>query len=91
MKILYWKFNDGYSWIPEILRKHIADDSEFEEELVGWHCWAYPDNNVDLQQWMKDNMISRYECDWRFNNGDPMFTVHIRSDEDATLFKLRWM
>lgn len=40
---------------------------------------------------MNDNIIGEYECDFRFNGGDCMFTVHIVKDEDATIFKLRWM
>jgi hypothetical protein len=27
----------------------------------------------------------------RFNSGDPMFTVHITDDQEATLFILRWL
>ena len=94
MQVRHWKYNDGNSWIPEILRKNIADDTEFEQELVGWPCWVVADNipgDAEFVTWMKNNMIGSYECDWRFNNGDPMYTVHIRSDEDATAFKLRWM
>jgi hypothetical protein len=27
----------------------------------------------------------------RFNSGDPMSTVHITDDQEATLFTLRWL
>ena len=94
MQVRHWNYNDGNSWIPEILRINIADDTEFEQELVGWHCWVVTKNipdDVKFVAWMKDNMNGSYECDWRFNGGDPIYTVHIRSSEDATLFKLRWM
>ena len=91
MRIRLWHYNNGLRWIPEILRKNICDDTEFEEELVGWHCWGYEDKGDNIEQWMKDNMTGEYECDFRFNSGDTMHTIHIKSAEDATLFKLRWM
>ena len=91
MRIRLWHYNNGLRWIPEILRKNICDDTEFEEELVGWHCWGYEGEGDNIEQWMKDNMTGEYECDFRFNSGDPMHTIHIKSAEDATLFKLRWM
>ena len=91
MRIQHWDYNDGYRWLPEMLRTNIADDTEFDECLVGWHCWGYEEEGDNISQWMKDNMTGSYECDFRFNSGDPMHTIHIRSAEDATLFKLRWM
>jgi len=30
------------------------------------------------------------DCTHRFNSGDPMYTVYIRYDHEATLFQLRW-
>lgn len=91
MKVQHWRFDDGWRYVPEILRTVPGKDREFEEWLVGWHCWGYEDEGDNIEQWMKDNMTGSYECDFRFNSGDPMHTIHIRSDEDATLFKLRWM
>lgn len=91
MKIKHWNYDDGYHVVPEILRKNRTEEVEFDAFLVGWHCWAYPGDSEDIWGWLEDNMIGNYTCDFRFNGGDCMCTVHIVKDEDATLFKLRWM
>ena len=93
MKIRHWHYNDGYRIIPEVIRKAGAEEKEFEEDLVGWHCWAYPEaeTEYEFRVWLRDNIKGRYDCDWRFNGGDAMYTIRIRNDDDATLFKLRWM
>ena len=91
MKVNHWHYNDGWRHIPEILRKDHEPEMEFEECLVGWHCWAYASQDENIEQWMKDNMAGKYECDFRFNSGDPMHTIIIKENEDATLFKLKWM
>jgi hypothetical protein len=88
MKVKYWNYDSGWRTSYNI-KGNI--DKEFDEYLVGWHCWAYSDVDENIIQWMKDNMMGSYECDFRFNTGDPMHTIHIKSAEDATLFKLRWM
>lgn len=61
------------------------------QELGGWYCWVYPGKDIDFPSWMKQNMSGKFECTHRYNSGDPMFTVWINSDEDATLFKLTWL
>jgi hypothetical protein len=92
MRVQYWGYNDGWKNIPEVLRKfNNGAEKEFEEWLVGWHCWGYEHDGDNIAQWMKENMKGEYECDFRFNSGDPMHTIHIREAADATLFKLRWM
>jgi len=90
--VQHWRYEDGWREIPTILRdKYDGREKEFDEALVGWHCWVYPANDKDFARWMKKNMKGKYECDFRFNSGDPMFTVLIKDDQDATLFKLTWM
>jgi hypothetical protein len=92
MKIRNWRYDDGWHDIPHVLRaKHGGKEVEFIEEIVGWHCWAYPDDNGDFAKWMEQNMKGNYDCDFRFNSGDPMFTITIKDPEDATLFKLTWL
>jgi hypothetical protein len=81
---------DGWRDIPHVLRKSGGPEKEFNEELVGWHCWAYCDDHHGFEEWMKNNMTGAYDCTWRFNSGDPMHTVLITKPEDATLFKLTW-
>lgn len=86
-----WHYNDGWRDIPFVLSRSLTREREFDEELVGWHCWVYAGNDCDFRKWMEENMTGPYECDFRFNSGDPMHTVQIKSEEDATLFKLRWL
>ena len=89
VKVYHWRYHDGWRDVPPILRAQYGKDREFEEDLVGWHCWVYSDDD-EFEKWMKANMKGEYDCTWRFNSGDPMMTVLIRDDEDATLFKLMW-
>jgi hypothetical protein len=56
----------------------------------GWYCWVYPKDGVDFDDWMKKNCPTA-DVTFRFNSGDPMYTVYIKEDEEATLFGLRWM
>lgn len=89
-----WRYENGWQDIPVILQDKngpITNTKFFNEEIVGWHCWVYPSNDVDFEGWMKQNMKGDYDCTFRFNSGNPMFTVLITDDEDATLFKLTWM
>jgi len=91
VRVFHWHYNDGWRNIPRVLQeKYGGRDKEFDEDLIGWHCWAYPDDDGEFEAWMKANMKGEYDCTRRFNSGDPMTTVIIRNDEDATLFKLRW-
>ncbi len=99
-KIANWRYDDGWQEIPYIMRPmHAGKERVFYEEHKGWHCWVYPGEEVRKNalagrdyfiEWMKENMKGHYEADWRFNSGDPMYTVFIKEEEDATLFKLRW-
>jgi len=99
-KIVHWRYEDGWREIPNILRSmHAGKEREFQEDQKGWHCWVYPgdelrkdalENRDFFVEWMKENMKGYYEADHRFNSGDPMYTVFIKEEEDATLFKLRW-
>lgn len=90
--IEHWNYHDGWRDIPEPLKKIYKNEiRHFDKDIVGWHCWVYPEDDNEFVTWMENNMTGSYECDYRFNSGDPMFTVHIREDEDATLFKIRWM
>jgi hypothetical protein len=94
MKIVVrnWKYVDGWFDIPEVLRKSYGGlDREFREEIVGWYCWVYSDDERLFEKWMQENMKGYYHCSFRFKGGDVMHTVCIKDDEDATLFKLTWL
>ena len=88
----HWKYHNGWYDIPHVVQNlYRGQEREFREELKGWHCWVYPADRHEFEDWMSKNMTGGYECDYRFNSGDPMYTVIINEDEDATLFKIRWM
>jgi hypothetical protein len=92
VNVRHWRYEDGWCDIPIVLRDKNAIQTqtrEFREEIVGWHCRAYADN--DFENWMEQNMKGKYDCTFRFNSGDPMYTIHICNNEDAILFKLIWM
>jgi hypothetical protein len=96
----HWRREDGWrNNIPYVLQKD-GIEREFDEDQVGWFCCVYPgdelrtdavSNRDAFSEWMKNNMNGPYEADYRFNSGNPMYTVFIKNDEDATIFKLRWM
>lgn len=83
VNVRHWRYEDGWRNILH------TETKEFREDIVGWHCRAYADS--DFEKWMEQNMKGQYDCTFRFNNGDPMYTIHICDNEDATLFKLTWM
>ncbi len=85
---MYWRYEAGDEYLTNILSRNLVSGACFD---AGWHCWAFPDNDSEFVTWMSEHMVGYYECDWRFNSGDVMYTVLIQSNEDATIFKLRWM
>lgn len=93
VSVHHWKYDNGWHNIPEILRDKTGTDAqiEFREELVGWHCWAYPNDDVLFEEWIEKNLSGDVDMTHRFNSGDPMWTVTIRDDADASLFKLMWL
>jgi len=58
----------------------------------GYTCWFYEEepNGESIKNWMKENMQGKYECTLRFNSGDPMHTIYIEDDRDASMFVLKW-
>jgi len=36
-------------------------------------------------------MTGEYECDLRFNSGDPMYTIRIKENRDAEFFALNFI
>lgn len=85
----HWHYEDGWRPIPYILQKE-GHDKEYDEGIMGWHCWVYPGNGDEFIDWVEKNMAS---CDYsfRFNSGDPMYIIHIKDPQEAILFKLTWM
>ena len=56
----------------------------------GWTCWVYPQDNREFEDWMSKNCPTA-DCAHRFNSGDPMYTVKIKDDKEATVFQLKWL
>ena len=56
----------------------------------GWYCWVYPEDDFEFEEWMS-RMCPTADCARRFNSGDPMTTVFISDDSEATLFQLKWL
>jgi hypothetical protein len=84
MVIHHWRFEDGLT-IPNPDSKWPLDPPP-----RGWYCWVYTDDNDVFQEWM-NRMCPTADCTRRFNSGDPMTTVYISKDSEATAFQLRWM
>jgi hypothetical protein len=86
--VQHWRYEDGWSDIPWVLRKDKNDPSrEFREEVIGWHCWVYPAFDPDFEQWMDTNCPTADYTN-RFNSGNPMYTVHIKDPNEMLVFSL---
>jgi len=59
------------------------------ESRRGWYCWVYPENDHEFESWMESNCPTA-DVTHRFNSGDPMYTVYISDDNEATIFYLKW-
>jgi hypothetical protein len=80
----HWQFYDGVTPI---------NPGNIFGEIVpprGWTCWVYPENDQAFEDWMATNCPTA-ECTHRFNSGDPMYTVNITDDKEATMFQLKWL
>jgi len=88
-----WRYEDGWYYIPGLMQSldNTKIEKEFRSDLKGWHCSFYEADDDDILKWMEENMTGEYECRLRFNSGNPMFSIHICDNQDATLFKLTWI
>lgn len=83
----HWRYEDGWRTVPAFLRKDKNVEKEFEEYIVGWHCWVYCDDHGAFCDWMKEHCPGA-DCTPRFNSGNPMITVHIKDRDEAAYFML---
>lgn len=84
----HFRYMDGWHQYPW------SDEKEFEEEHVGWHChvrFTTDDAASEFYNWMQDSMTGVFEAIMRFNGGDPIYTVQIKEEQDAAIFKLKWL
>jgi len=84
VSIHHWRFEDGLT-CPNPGSQWLLDPP-----ARGWYCWAYPSDNKQFVEWM-DRCCPTADVTHRFNSGDPMYTVYIKDDKEATLFKLAWL
>ena len=75
----------GNSVVPGYLQ-HIQSVPVVEE----WTCWVYTNDKESFLKWFEKNCPTG-SCIFRFNSGNPMFTVLISDMAEATLFKLMWI
>jgi hypothetical protein len=80
----HWRFETGDR------EDSVGDLWKHDPMPRGWYCWVYPKDGCDFDGWMTKNCPSA-DVTFRFNSGDPMYTVYIKDDEEATLFGLKWM
>lgn len=59
-----------------------------QADLGCWCCWVYA-YDFNFPQWM-DQYCPTASYEFRFNSGDPMFTVKIVDEKEALLFQLKW-
>jgi len=83
----HWRYEDGWRDIPSILLKAGENPREFDERIIGWHCWVYPREDSEFEQWMRLNCPTA-DCTNRFNSGNPMYTVHIKDQHEMLVFSL---
>jgi hypothetical protein len=85
----HWRYEDGWFDTVQVLRKPGDPEREFREEVIGWHCWVYPTENSEFEQWMRINCPTA-DFSNRFNSGNPMYTVHIKDQHEMLIFSLMY-
>jgi len=80
----HWRFEDGKTC------PNSGSMWESPPPPRGWYCWVYPEDNFEFEEWMS-RMCPAADWTRRFNSGDPMTTVFINDDAEATLFQLKWL
>lgn len=80
----HWRFEDGKT-IP-----NPGNPFPLDPPPRGWYCWVYPEDDREFVEWMEKNCPTA-DVTHRFNSGNPMHTVYIKEDKEATIFQLRWL
>ena len=86
VSIHHWKFEDGQTCLNPSLP---AGMGRLDPPPRGWYCWVYPDDDHKFEDWMT-RMCPTADITHRFNSGNPMWTVFIVDDAEATLFQLKY-
>jgi hypothetical protein len=84
--VQHWRFEDG-----KTRSENYGGNSRVVREPIprGWYCWVYPTDDQDFVGWM-ERLCPTADVVHRFNSGNPMYTVYISDDQEATLFQLKW-
>ena len=80
----HWRFEDGDT------SPNPGNPFPLDPAPRGWYCWVYPEDDRKFEDWMQRICPTADICH-RFNSGDPMWTVYIQDDTEATVFQLMWM
>lgn len=83
----HWRFETGEP-------REVAASMAYLQGMIetiprGWYCWVYPEDDRQFKAWMTRVCPSADICH-RFNSGDPMWTVYIADEKEATMFTLMW-
>ncbi len=87
VSVHHWRFEDGKT-SPNA--GHPIKELILDPPPRGWYCWVYPEDDRAFEEWMKRVCPTADMCH-RFNSGDPMWTIYIKEDVEATVFQLMWM
>ena len=81
----HWRYEDGATCpnpgMPEAIR--------LDPPPRGWYCWIYPADDDEFSTWMQE-CCPQADITYRFNGGDPMWSVYINDEQEALMFKLKW-
>ncbi len=84
VSVHHWRFEDGKT------PPNPGSRWEMPPTPRGWYCWVYPNNDEAFEKWMTENCPTA-EFQHRFNGGDPMYTVQIYEDVQASMFEEKWL
>ena len=89
VRITGWRYESGQRRSIRRINDKFEPYYEYDPFLVGWFCYASA-GPFDVEKWMKVNMAKKYECNFKFNSGNPIYTIHITDPQDALLFKITY-
>lgn len=80
------KYNTGvYIQYWQKVMQNVKDHTD-----PSWYCWAFVADDTDFPGWM-EQYCPTAEYTFRFNSGNPMYTVNITDKNEALLFQLQWI
>ena len=61
-------------------------DTQYRGDKPGWKAIA--DANINLSKWCKDHCVGKFDCEYKFNSGNPHFYLYFAEQRDAEFFWL---